>query len=223
MALAAAALLITTIPAGLGAQPSQASPDQVSATHEDPQAFLVVQASVPPVIEVVEPLSTGQTVEDFYDYGPNAGHPNGDILREDTSNLFLFEGPEGLSLVTLHDTDDGDGFHATLNFGTLPVAGAAEALGLPPEGSWVVQDDPGGSSQDSYSTSHASWYSGSTYTDGGAYRGGLEGLMYLTVNATFEHYKGGTIEHWQFLSGDADDPDRVTLNPDLPVIVTGFS
>lgn len=205
-------LLATTVPAA-GTQPTDASSIQEPADQSPaPGVFAVVQLGEDPVVATVEPLSTGETVESFYNYNGvrNSADPPVDILRSNVSNLFLFDGPDGLSMVIVHDRHyDGDGGTATFNF-----------TGLPEEGAWVVQDDPD-HPPDTFSTDGAFWEFNGRWTDGGAYRG-LGDVPAVTVEATFGTAYGGTIDSWQFLSGDPADPDRIELSPGQPVTIVGL-
>lgn len=153
----------------------------------------------------VTPLSyENQTIEEFYGYRedgntPHSYTPTG-IEQADTSALFLYEGPEGLSLVMLHDTYyDGGGGSVRFEFS-----------GLPSDGGWAVQDDPG----EGYSRTHADWNWVSNHTDGGAYRG-LEDVDDVTVTPNFR----SGIRSWQALSGDAANPERIDLDRSKPITI----
>jgi hypothetical protein len=95
------------------------------------------------------PLSGSDPVEAFYDYqlpaqyeGVGASDDGGpyfssggtvELQRVDKSLLFLYNGPEGLSLVLVHgkvEASNRGGGSATFSFAGLPAGGA-----------WVVQDD----------------------------------------------------------------------------------
>lgn len=213
--LASVALVTATVPTGAGGPGTHVQ----ASGHDSPVpsgAFAVVQETTPPVVEVIEPLSTGQSVEAFYSFNDpdsNSANPPGEIIRSGVSNLFLFQGPEGLSLVLIHDrAGDGDGGEAHVDF-----------EGLPEDGGWVVRDDPGyGGHTDTYAVDHVDWGWAGCCTDGGAYRG-LGGFSVVTVNATFLGGWGGTIDAWHVLSGDVEDPDRTELDPEEPVHLIALS
>lgn len=213
--LASVALVSATVPADV----AEDSPDVLDAKRLDEApsgVFVVVQDTTPPVVGVIEPLSTGESIEDFYSFNDpdsNSANTPGDIIRSDVSNLFLFEGPGGLSLVMIHDEPgDGTGGEAHVAF-----------EGLPEDGGWVVRDDPGyGGHTDTYAIDHADWGWAGCCTDGGAYQG-LSGLTMVTVNATFLTGWGGGIDTWHALSGDVEDPDRIELDPEEPVHIIGLS
>jgi hypothetical protein len=124
----------------------------------------------------IELLGNGtESVEAFYDYRSPDTDPSGwyetygearELLREDTSQIFLYRGSEGLSLVFLHD---GVGSNTTSG-GTLET----EITGLPAGGEWVVRDDEyDGQDDDTFdggSEASASWaWNEGSRTDGGAY------------------------------------------------------
>lgn len=148
----------------------------------------------------VTPLSTGETVVDYYGDGHGAGEPTHLIERDETSNLLLFDGPDGLSIVVTHDdtTGGGDG-----------TGGAADFTfeGLPSDGSWVFEDDP---SDFTDAPNVVTWEWLACCSDGGAFRGGLEDGFEVTVTPDF--IRG--VDRWFFLSGDAADPDRIPLAMD---------
>jgi exonuclease VII small subunit len=86
----------------------------------------------------ITPLSyDGQTIEEFYgfkDHGHNHSNTKTGLAQKDTSQLFLWDGPQGLSLVAIHDSPH-NGTNGEVTF---------EFSGLPDSGSWVVRDDDTG-------------------------------------------------------------------------------
>lgn len=159
----------------------------------------------------LEPLGDGsQSVEAFYDYRSPDTDPSGwyyaygparELVREDTSQIFLYRGSDGLSLVFLHD-GVGSG---TTSGGTVE----AELTGVPDDGEWVVRDDDyRGQDDDEFdggSSPHAIWaWNEGNRTDGGAY-GGLEEDDWeeITVEMAFnEESEKYPYERW---SGDPED------------------
>ncbi|ELZ00839.1 hypothetical protein [Natrialba asiatica] len=236
--LAVAVLLVCASIGGVAQQRGQTGvSSQVNAPPTD--TYVVEQGDR---CQQIEPLSTGETVESFYDYRNHETHSNDtdrmyssygtqDLQEDNTSLLFLHEGTDGLSLVTVNDRVDGDTTGGIATF---------EFVGVPHESAWAVQDD-------NYTgeTNMAEWYGGDGWlgasliwaegrTDGGAINGGLNGPFSLTVQPAFnddaefadadelydpDFHDGGEIEDWVVLSGDADDPDRATL-PSLDEPVT---
>jgi hypothetical protein len=165
----------------------------------------------------ITPLKGSIPVEELYGWDRTHYSSVGTkpLQREDTCTLFLYEGPEGdVSLVIVHEkwTGDNDGGAASFTF-----------LGLPEDGSWVVQDDEydAPSNFDQWETEgllqtvHWTWKGGRN--DGGAY-GPLDDDLYFRIDPSFnedaelygEEYEG-TVEKWQVLSGRLDDPERHTL------------
>lgn len=196
----------------------------------------------------IQPLEGNMTVEELYDYrlpqqfdhenqtlngatypgsGPNyqsAGTT--DLQQQETSIMFLYDGPEGLSLVTVHDKAGGDGGSTTW-----------EITGLN-SGQWVVKDDlyldsngqKAGSNYDDWNVGSEpqviNWTWGGGGTDGGAYRD-LGETFSFTIDPAFneespiyEQHYSGEIDEWQVLSGDISSPDRTTLNMTETVTVS---
>lgn len=159
----------------------------------------------------IEPLSYEDlSVEDFYDYRgirASANTPTGVEAGPETSKLFLYEGPEGLSLVVVHDDHNypnatSSGGHAVFDFEGL-------------EGSWVVEDDPGDWDRSGSSPPDTiDWRWNSRNTDGGAFRFDDESLD-VTVTPDFR----SGIDQWEFLSDEPDDPERIDLDPTQPVTI----
>ncbi|SFR97753.1 hypothetical protein SAMN05216559_1908 [Halomicrobium zhouii] len=159
----------------------------------------------------VVPLSNGERIEEFYDYGNSQINSPLPIFESDKSQLFFWSGPEGLSLVLLHDEpSDGSGGAVTMRFDGLPLG----------QGSWVTKDDP----NDFVSDTHANWHWNVKRTDGGAFRGGLTNES-VTIDPAFNDaaevspLDPGTLEVWQVLTGRATDPRNVSLDQEEPVTV----
>jgi hypothetical protein len=150
-----------------------------------------------------------------------------DLQAESTTITFLYEGPDGLSLVVVHDTDGGDGGSATWS-----------VTGLPRDGNWVVKDDryldpdtgePASTNYDRWDTDGTDhtidWTWGAGGTDGGVFRD-LGDAFGLTIDpaynedaALWDEYYTGDVVDWQFLSGGRSDPDRTSLSLDRPVTI----
>ncbi|NHN57875.1 MULTISPECIES: hypothetical protein [Halorussus] len=180
----------------------------------------------------ITPLSGDETVEAFYDYRTPYTSPSGakyssygttDLQRPETSICFLYDGPEGLSLVVVHDElDDG-------------TSGGAVSFDLafehPDRGSWVVGDDDydAASNYDTFDRTAEGWSVDWTWadgrSDGGAYRPLGESFA-VTIAPAFneaaelygDHYEG-EITDWEVLSGDRDSPERVSLALDEPLTI----
>ena len=149
-----------------------------------------------------------------------------DLQAQETSIMFLYNGPEGLSFVVVHDKAGGDGGSATF-----------EITDLNGDGEWVVKDDLyldddgtiASSNYDRWDTNSnpqtIDWTWGGGGTDGGVYSTLSEDFEF-TIDPAFneesELYKqfyNGTIDEWQVLSGDRNNPDRTTLEMDEEVTV----
>ncbi|NHN47780.1 hypothetical protein G9464_09245 [Halostella sp. JP-L12] len=202
--------------------------DETRETERDDAEFALEQGDdcVP-----FAPLPGDDPVEAFYDYrapftdpaaGTYSSHGTTDLQEGDASVLFLYDGPEGLSLVVVHGRLDGDSDGGYVTF---------EMTGLPESGEWVVRDDDydGQTSYDVWDRdgdeATVSWTWGAGRTDGGAFRG-LADLDELTIDPAFNdaaelagEYNEGEVETWVALSGDADDPDRTELALDERVTI----
>ncbi|MFC4541944.1 hypothetical protein ACFO5R_08385 [Halosolutus amylolyticus] len=209
-----------------------------SASAQDADSYVLEQGDR---CQPIEPIESGETVESFYDYRNHETHPpeverlyssygTTHLQEDDTSILFLHEGPDGLSLVMVNDHLGGDtrGGLASLN-----------VTGVPSATEWVVQDDlyTGESNMAEWHRGDgwiaADWIWSDGRTDGGAIRGGLDDEFAITVhpgfneNATFadpdedfydpNFHDGGGISDWEYLSGDSDSPDRTDLDLEEPV------
>jgi hypothetical protein len=115
----------------------------------------------------VIPLSGADDVETFNGYPGGAARSDTGLEQSDTSLLFLYEDRQGkVSLVMIHDANDGSGGKAVFDF-----------EGIPDGTAFVVRDDPG---DDSYvitqpgGTATVTWRWNNVNTDGGALSGSLE-------------------------------------------------
>ena len=171
-----------------------------------------------------------QTVEEFYGYTlvyspdvPWSANTPIDLEKDndETSTLFVYEGPEGPSLVFIHGEVDGEaGGAATFYFD-----------GLPEEGEWVVQDDPPEDSTDQWDRPVAGyddvvdWTWRDKYTDGGAFHGGLEEEFEIEIRAVFnedaelEPLVEGNVTEWRVLTVEDGTIEAIELDMDEPVIV----
>lgn len=201
-------------------------------------SYVVEQGSF---CQPIEPLSGNESIESFYEYRSHETHPDDverlyssygttHLQRDDTSTLFLYEGPNGLSIGTVHDRLGGEseGGLVTLEF-----------TGLPDESEWVVKDDnyTGDTRMDEFDRSDgqasASWAYQDSRTDGGALRGGLDDEFAVTVHPRFNEESAfadadlpvsglpetGGVETWAVVSGSAENPNRTSL-PSLSEPVT---
>lgn len=147
-------------------------------------------------------FSRAESIESAFDY---SGFTSGLRLQKaDTARLFLYEGPNGLSLGTIIDSvDSNDGASARY-----------EIEGLPAGGRWVVQDDPGDRYGDSPSWS---WGDGGN-TDGGAFRGGLDNDFEIEITVQLnqgrdeaQNTESGRVDGLEFVYGEFTDPTILDL------------
>ncbi|SFR96544.1 hypothetical protein SAMN05216559_1637 [Halomicrobium zhouii] len=231
------------------------------AAQEDDGSYRISQADQ---TVAVEPLTGDRPVEELYSYrlpdqyegvgvhdvagGPyyeSAGTRG--IQQESTTITFLYDGSEGLSLVTVHGkatttsdgSESGNGGSADGESGgggsvTWDVAvDAADA-------DWLVRDDQywdretgerAASNFDNWDVDgdhhRIDWTWSGEATDGGVL-GYLDDASALVIDPSYneqatlyeEHY-AGDVADWQFLSGDDDDLDRFALALDEPLGVAG--
>ena len=194
----------------------------------------------------IEPLRGDEPIEEFYDYhypmdrfeGPPGSDGTSyssegtvDLQEEDTSILFLYEGPEGLSLVIVHGRYDEDAPREVVEEGSKRAVSFALA-GLPEDGQWVVTDDyyldeDGERADPAWDVWNVDqepqtihWVFRQGRTDGGAFRGlDEEEDLEIAIAPAFNESAALADEHdtqdmgaWEALSGDLDDPDRITLD-----------
>lgn len=169
--------------------------------------------------ESIEPLSDGDIVDlfGFTPEEPRQTNLPAPLEAAQKSRLFLYEGPNGLSLVMVHGGSDSErGGAATFHLG-----------GLPPDGEFVVLADRYEGTEDAFDISDReavlNWSWGAT-NDGGVFRGlGAAFCIEITAAwneaANLEPYGSGTVQQWQFLSGSLDDPEMIELDMDEPITI----
>lgn len=192
----------------------------------------------------LRPIEGDQTPESLYDFripdqytGDNGATDPGsgpyyqsvgtdDLQAQETSIMFLYEGPEGLNLVIVHDQAGGDGGSATWTMRNLS------------SGEWSVKDDlylnpdtgePASTNYDRWNVSGnpqvIDWTWGGGGTDGGVYSFEDDDLNFTIEpefnqeSALWDQYYTGTIDDWQVLSGDRSNPNRTSLNMSEPVTI----
>jgi len=234
-------IVCTVLVSGVGSSTQQPQYDsQIAAQQQLPADSYVVEQGE--FCEPIEPMSSGGSVESFYEYRSHDTHPPSverqyssygttHLQRNDTSLLFLHDGPDGISLVMVHGRLGGETDGGTVTF---------ELVGVPPESDWAVQDDNYSSdtNMDEFERgggwANASWVWQDARTDGGAIRGGLDREFAVTVRPAFNNASrfstggdlydpdfdpDGEISDWEILSESTDDPDRLSL-PSLDEPVT---
>ncbi|WP_394348645.1 hypothetical protein, partial [Halovivax sp.] len=191
----------------------------------------------------IEPLRGEVSVDELYDYAYPTGEYSGalgsdgvsfssegtvDLQRDNSSILFLYEGPDGLSLVVLHGRLHGE----------IDGGGTVSFVihGLPTDGDWVVMDDYLEADGEEVSEDwwdvdgdvhDIDWAYEPGETDGGAFRAlDAEFDAEIVIEPAFnemaylaDEYDYGSIERWEVLSGDIEDPDRYALELDEEVAI----
>ncbi|WP_134670891.1 PKD domain-containing protein [Halorussus marinus] len=179
----------------------------------------------------VSPISGEENVSEFYDYRtPNesytySSHGTQDIQQNQASNLFLYHGTEGVSLVMVHDKL-GDGPHGS--------AITFDISGLPSDRTWAVEDDSYGENTDdnfthSETSSSIDWMWRPDRTDGGAVRGlGGDDYEEITIDPGFNEaaddwgkwkWTGGDnrTEEWRLLGGDQSEVASLDLSQSVTI------
>lgn len=130
----ALALVVAVLVATALAVPSLAREERGS---NRPDSFAVTQGER---CVTIQPLGNGtRSVESFYGYrippdGNYVSYGTLELQRSETSQLFVYNGSDGLSLVFLHDRL---GERSTFGGGVI----TAEISGLPQDGRWAIMDD----------------------------------------------------------------------------------
>jgi len=154
-----------------------------------------------------------ESISSYYDYrshetedvGLYSSYGTRELQRTSESQIFVYNGSEGTSLVFIHDRLGDERGGGQIN---------ATMTGLPADGEWAVEDDDYPRRNDSFvrdgDRSDVEWYWRENRTDGGAFRGlDADGI---TVEAEFsDEVRGWTAR-------DADG-DHVTLSMDSSVTV----
>jgi hypothetical protein len=158
------------------------------------------------------------SVEDFYDYrrpgsDPAAhtysSHGTRQLQANQVSNVFVYHGADGYSLVMLHDEVGNAPHGSTVTF---------ELTGLPTDREWVVEDDAYVGRDDEFdhreTSSTITWKWAPNRTDGAAVRGlGGDDYDAVTIDPAFNeaadawgewHYSGGDhrVHDWRLLDAD---------------------
>lgn len=223
--LVASLLGVALVPAGQNAAAQQASAQRGS--------YVVEQGTQ---CRVITPLSGGTTAAELYEYRDHdthdsnyeySSHGTTQLQRNDTSSIFLYDGPEGTSLVIVHDRLKG---------GTGGGAAEFEVIGLPTEAEWTVRDDDYSDEIDDVWRhgdvwSRVAWLWAENRTDGGVVTG-LGDDFEVTIDPAFNNRQStydraaidGTVGAIHVLSGDVRRPDRVAMpSTDEPIVIRSGS
>lgn len=233
---------------GLGLLARRSGAQEETAEGDDAQ-FRVQQGDG---CAQITPLAGDQPVEELYEYAYPMGQFDGPpgvsgtsyssegtvgLQRENGSVMFLYDGPEALSLVVVHGRYDPE--EAERPAGETDTGGTVSfaVRGLPEEGDWTVLDDYYGVNGEQSETNYdryefrdeghrLHWAYRGGRTDGGVYRGlgtGPDVRVFPGFNdraGLSENHDYGTIEWWEVLSGSLENPDRQSLAMDQPVRIT---
>jgi hypothetical protein len=222
--LTGTALAVTALSGGPAAV---ASPADATASQQA-DAYVIEQGDE---CTEIEPLSEGeQSVEEFYGYTTDPFPP--DVMfsantptdieetNNDTSSMFLYQGPDELALVFIHGgIYEDSGGAATMEF-----------EGLPDDGEWVVRDDPSNQSVEVWNRTTdrglaVDWGWRDAFTDGGAFAGGLDADFEVTIYPSFNEdaavdpVTDGDVTTWRALSATDESYESVDLSLEDPVTV----
>ena len=167
----------------------------------------------------VAPFAGSEDAVSFYDYRSHQTEPVGmyssygteEFQVTQSSQLFLYHGPDGTSLVIIHDRL-GDG----VGGGSISFT----ITGLPQDGAWVVEDDNYPGADDRFNhydeRSEIDWMWQPNRTDGAVFRG-LDSENYdaVTIDPAFATESWGYQERdtpWEW--GDTDIQAWQVRTPD---------
>lgn len=192
---------------GLGA----ATASQYGATQ---QRYVIEQDDW---CQPINPLSTGESIQEFYGYTrldtpydarDGTERTSTGIAEPGISQIFLFDHQGTICLAVIHDA-----YQASV--GVDPTAWMIFNR-LPSAGHWVVQDDPMDFDHRWSDPPHSiRWFWNRGESDGGAFCGGLNGEFEIVAKML----SMGAMNGWRFLTGDATHPDYVTLDPSEPLLI----
>lgn len=194
-----------------------------SATAQE-QSFVVEQGDT---CASIRPITyQEQSVEEFYNYtdDENADRPPWEsntplqVAEWGVSRLFLYRGPDGLSLVVIHDRG-GNGSGGAASF---------TISGLPENGEWVIRDDDHPEDPDDWNISEdetvTNWSWNQWHTDGGAFLG-LSNEFEITIEPSFngdaelDPETPGAVDRWEAVSQNGDELETTELQLDEPVTI----
>ncbi|MGA9400709.1 hypothetical protein [Haladaptatus sp.] len=184
-------------------------------------------------------ITSDLPVEKFYNYRSSDTDPKGwyssygpasALERAETSELYLYRGPKGTSLVFMHGKRGSDGGGSV----TFHISG------LPDDGEWAVADDQYNASTnyDTFQKTDDEWDVDWTWAsdakhgggaDGGAFRG-LTPDDSVTIHPAFneaarlygqhlERDYAGKVENWRALAADSEGSRWASLNMTKPVVI----
>lgn len=171
-------------------------------------------------IHLVQPLEGTSNITDFYGYDFTDASPHTGLEKADISQIFFYEGSDGVSLVLLHDTTD-------------MTAGAVDMRfeGFPSTGKWAIMDDleccPDDPDFDSDLDTLVTWGWGTCCADGGAFQGGLEDNFEITIHSAWDSdatkWRAPSVPStktaWNFVTGSLSAPSRTSLSKEEPLVI----
>ena len=209
------------------------------AAAQSNETFIVQQGNT---CTQVQPLGNGsQSVSSFYDYrstvtdkeGLYSSYGTRDIQQANTSQVFVYNGSDGLSLVFLTGKLGSASAGQTGGGSTYTT----DITGLPPNGKWVVEDDRYNHNDDTFQTNlsggrqaHLVQVQNGNRTDGAAFVGlGSANYRAIHVRIRFNQYSAiypyekwrgspaqNRISQWVVRSGDGK---TTPLNMTRPITV----
>lgn len=173
----------------------------------------------------VEPVSGTEPAEEFYGYRAHDSDYSSQAAQEyqddDASTLVLYRGPEGLSLVIIHDQ-----WHSNREDGTPGGTASFEVTGLPADGEWTVEDDDYDRRTDEFihgeTKSELHWLYGYGRTDGAVFTG-LDAWFVVEIDPRFNddarfdpknESEDGEISDWRVITATENGGgfEHVSLN-----------
>ncbi|MEF8784987.1 MAG: PKD domain-containing protein, partial [Haloarculaceae archaeon] len=171
-----------------------------------------------------------ENVSTFYNYSVENDYSSEGtthLQENQVSNLFLYNGSEGKSLVFLHDKYKQAPYGSTITF---------VITGLPEAGEWAVEDDGYPGRDDNWDISatrtEVDWKWSPDRTDGGAYRGlGAEENISIEIDPAFNEdaeawgdwtWSGdqdNRTEEWRLLDSNGDKVTQFDMDQNVTVNV----
>ncbi|RXK51847.1 PKD domain-containing protein [Halorientalis pallida] len=228
------AICVAAVPPGIAAgatdtdRPASVTADGVATVNAPSPDDVTITVEQGEECYDVEPLGNGtRTVEAFYDYDVSTNYSsNGttELQENQVSNLLIYHGSEGYSLVLVHDKYE-DGAYGGVTSMTF--------TGLPTDGEWAVEDDGYDGRDDDFehqgTRSEIDWMWYEDRTDGAAFRGlTASETVSITIEPAFNEDAAAwgewnasdnpddRIEEWRLFTGPEE---QATLDRDANVTV----
>lgn len=217
--LASIALTLLLLDASLGpVSPVGPAAGNVGNVADRPDGYAIEQADRCIPLEVAGNAS--ENVSAYYDYRPGdegdwSSHGTTERQESQVSQLYVYRGREGDSLVFLHDewnNDDSEGGAVSMN-----------VTGIPANATWAVEDDDYENRDDNFdhrgTSSRIDWMWAPNRTDGGALRGiALPGGDGVQIDARFNGDSDAAREqNWNWADDSVDWRARGTDGELVPL------